>query len=173
MAKAQIKDVYPQFMFLTVTMSAADTLTFGQVAIGASIFEYAGLIVNRIEYSFSRASWHELNAETDVMWGAICGSDSITDLDLDNPQVYDQIEVFPNISGTPANMIDEVQPVVHDFSSFEGGGLLLPAQDLYVGMSSSGFVAAGALSARVWYRVKALEAADYIELAQRLRVLST
>ncbi len=155
-------------------MSAANTLTFGEIAVGVSIFDYAGFILERVEYKLNRASYSEVNSAVDEAHVAICGSNSVADIyDTGNPQVYDMVGWEPITAGTPASLIMEHAPIIHDFSSLEGGGLLVPAQNIYIAMQTAGFAAAGTATVRVYYRIIALQANDYLELAQRLRVLST
>ena len=167
------KDLFDQFLSMTVTMSGIDTITFGQVAIGMSIFDYAALIISRIEYVVGRTTWAELSVNTDEFQMAITGSNTIGDLGSNRPEVYDYMIIDAHQVGTPGNYMVFPQPLIHDFSTMKGGGLLVPAQDLYLGLDSLGFAAAGSGLARVYFTVKALGAADFIELVQRLRVLST
>ena len=53
---AKQKDVFDQFMVFSVTQSGVDALTFGEIALGMSIFDYAALIISRIEYVPSRSA---------------------------------------------------------------------------------------------------------------------
>lgn len=167
-------DKFDQIMGLSVTMSAANTLTFSRVAIGITLFDYAAFIISRIEYQINRASATEIQANTDSATMAITGSSSVADIvDLTNPAVYDSITLTPIAAGAPANFQLMRQPLVKDFSAHEGGGLIVPAQDIFLAMVTSGFGPAGVATARVYYRVMKLAAADYLELAQRQRVLTT
>ena len=167
------KDLFDQFMSMSVTMSGVNTLTFGEVAIGMSIFDYAAFIISRVEYVIDRAMWAEFATNADELQMAICGSDSIGDLGLARPEVYDHLTVDCNNAGTPATLSVHVQPAIHDFTGMKGGGLLVPAQNIYLGIDTVGFAAAGVGHARVYFTVKPLAAPDFIELTQRLRVLST
>jgi len=173
MSKMTIRDQYPQHMRLQVTQSAADTLTFSQVNLGIALFDYAGLIINRIEYFYSRAIFSELTTNADYVQAGITGADTIDDLGIVRPQVYDVSTIFTYISGTPAVSSPWASPIVKDFSQFPGGGQLVPAQDVYIGMDSSGMSAVYACDVRLWYQIIQLKAEDYLELAQRLRVIST
>jgi hypothetical protein len=176
MAKTSvIADKYPQFMTLGTLMSAANTLTFGRVSVGVSIFDYAAFLLNRIEYYFNPATLQELVGDSDSLSAAITGSDGIADLNLTRPEVYDNFQLCVNIGDILITTMNGMyaQPWIHDFTNMPGGGILVPAQDIYLGMTSSGFVTAGQAAARVYYQVVPLKAEDYIELAQRLRVLST
>ena len=169
---AKIKDIFAQFFYMAVTQSAANTLTFAQLGIGVSLFDYAGLLLHRIEYSPTRATLQNVVAATDELTVAITGSDKIASLTADQPEVYDRITY--NVSEvTAVGVYPNQQPVVHNFSELPGGGILVPAQNLYIACESTGFAAAGVVEARIYYTVKELVATDYLELVQRLRVLST
>jgi len=167
------KDKYDQFMFLSVEMSAANTLTFGEVGIGGAVFEYAALVFSRIEYYPSYGVYSELTANADTVDFALTGSDGLADLSIDKPQVYDRASINVNVSGAPAvsNLVN--LPIIHDFTQMSGGGIMVPAQTLYVGMVSAGFAAAHTVSVRAYYRIEKLVAADFVELVQRYRILST
>jgi len=173
MAKAKMQDQFDQFMVFDTTQSAADTLTFSQISLGLNIFSYGALILSRIEYSISRPSMVLISAEDDYLEVAITGSDTIDDLSIAKPEVYDRISVNIHHQGTPATAELVYKPIVKDFSTMNGGGLLVPAQDTYLGVDSGSLGTAATASARVYYRVIELDASDYIELAQRLRVLSS
>lgn len=170
---AKQKDIYPQFLDMSVTMSAANTLTFSGVSLGLSVFEYAALILNRIEFQPNKASWQELAAQADYIYLAVTGSNTLVNLNTDQPEVFDYIQIYHHTVGTAGNYTLPMNPIVHDFGDFPGGGMLVPASQFYLGMFTGGFAAAGGGSVRCWYRVITLQAADYLELAQRLRVLGT
>ena len=172
MAK-QSQDKFDQFMFLNVVQSAANTLTFGRLALGTSIFEFAALIISRIEYELNRGLFAELLASTDEARVALTGSNSIASLVGSQPQIYDTYVVSGSNVGTAATYISYPQPVIHDFTGLQGGGLLVPAQDMFVACESVGLTNPVTANIRVYFRILKLQAADFIELVQRLRVLTT
>jgi len=175
MASASIPgDKFDQILGFGVTMSAANTLTFGRIAVGVTIFDYAAFIISRVEFLISQASMNELVAGADILTVAITGSSSVSDIfDVTNPSVYTQKVIYGGAQGAAANFRRDFAPFVNDYSSMEGGGLIVPAQDIFIGAQTAGFAAAATVTARVYYRVMKLQAADYLELAQRLRVLTT
>ena len=167
------QDKFDQFMVFSITMSAANTLTFSTIALGMSLFQYAALVVSRIEYSVGRPTLIEMNDEVDFIELAITGSNTITSLPLSYPEVYDRISYNVTHGGTPASQQIIEKPIVKDFTGMKGGGLLVPAQDIYVGMYTEGLASAGTAGVRLYYTIQEMQASDYIELVQRLRVLST
>lgn len=170
---AKVTDKFPQFMYMSITQSAANTLTFGQVSLGMGLFDYAGLIIQRIEYRLAKAGFQELVANADEIDIAVTGSNTITAIGTEQPEVYDRIELYANLVGAAANVNNIKMPIVHDFTGYDAGGILVPAQDIFIAADSSGCVAAVYAQVRLWYKVIKLTAADFIELVQRLRVLST
>ena len=170
---AKMKDSYDQFMYLNVTMSAANTLTFSEVSLGLSLFDYAGLIISRIEYFPDDATIEELAAANDSFRIALTSSNSITSLSQNQPQLYDLVQYAVNTTGTAGNLQQYETPLVHDFTGMSGGGILVPAQNMYIAADSDSLTSAGIASMRVYFRVLQLQAADFVELVQRLRVLST
>lgn len=169
----KLKDDFEQFMYLNVTMSAADTLTFSEVSLGLSLFDYAGLVIARIEYFPDKASVGEIVGANDAFRIALTGSNSLTSLSQNQPQVYDLLQISANPTGTPGNFEMYDTPYIHDFTGLGGGGILVPAQNMYIAADTDNFTAAGIASMRVYFRVKQLQAGDFVELVQRLRVLST
>lgn len=172
---AKQSDKFTQFLYLSVDQAATNTIAFSQLSLGLSFFDYAGLIITRIEYDVALGALTYLTANADELFVGLTGSDSIDDLTPNRPEVYDLMRLKVLVSGTPATAGWMKFPIVHDFSAHPGGGILVPAQDLYLGIDSAGFgnYTNVSASARVWYMVTKLAAADYLEIAQRLRVLST
>lgn len=166
-------DKYDQFMTLAVQMSAANTLTFSRVGVGVSIFDYAAFIISRIEYHLAATGLDPYDDSADSAEVALTGNDQITTLSVEQPEVYDALVFGVRANAAPATSEFVYFPVVHDFSTLSGGGLIVPAQDMYVGMTTTGLAAAAYARLRVYYRILALQAADYIELVQRLRVIRT
>lgn len=169
------KDLWAQFIKMSATCSAANTLTFSQVSIGGAFFEYAGFVLHRAEYTFNAGPLDQMTATQDNVQAAITGSDNIASLDLSYSELYDLVILNKIDAGAAANNTTFVfqKPIVHDFTGFPGGGMLVPAQDIFLGVDSSGLAGAAGVTARLWYTIKQLNAQDYFELVQRLRVLTT
>lgn len=175
MAKASgsMSDKFPQFMSLNVVQTAANTLTFAKLSVGVSIFDYSAFIINRIEYHIPVGTFDLVVADADSLEMGITGSGTIADLATSQSQVYDSAILVASEQGASANFIVQTLPIIHDFSSLPGGGLLVPTGDMWAACDSAGLTGAASFTARVYYQIMALKAEDYIELAQRLRVLTT
>lgn len=172
MAKAK-KDRFVQLMKLQTDMSAANAITFDGISLGTPLFEYAGILLERIDYFPGVSSYGEMQTLADVFDMAVCGSDNLADFDIGQPEIFDRLRLAVSLTGAPADYQIAEWPIVHDFSSMSGGGLLVPAQEIYLGVDSAGFVGAGGGNVRIYYTWIEMVAADYLELVQRLRILST
>lgn len=173
MATRSKKDMFTQVIKLETTMSAANTITYAGITLGTPLFDFAGIVISRIEYFPGVASIQAIIGASDVFDMAITGSDSLTDFDIGQPEVFDRLRLSLHAVGTAASGNMYIMPNVHDFSNLAGGGLLVPAQEIYLGIDSADFVAAGAGNVRIYYTWHEMQAADYLELVQRLRILST
>jgi len=172
---AKKKDEYPQFMRLSVTQSAANSTTFSQLSLGLTMFEYAGIVINKIEYTISKATLALMTADQDSIDVAVTGSNSLTSLANNQPEVYDSLNLQRQDLGAASFVGPGLLkfPWQHDFAGWPGGGMLVPAQDLYLAMGSAGLGSAGTAYIRLWFRMISLSSADYLEIVQRLRVLQT
>lgn len=166
---AKTTDLYVNVITGHVTMSAANTLTFAEVQVGFNLFQKVGLVIHRLDYIPVRATIAELTTGADQVAMALVSSDTITGLSMNNPEVYDNVYVQANNSGTAANFVDFVKPIQHDFTGFPGGGLLIPPSPLYVAMTSDGLSSAGEMRVRLSFTIKQLRDADYLDLLQTRR----
>lgn len=174
MGKVSAKDVYAQRMYLEVTTvaGAENDLTWARVNVGMAIFEYAAFILHRVEFDMPRGAFQELIAATDEVQLAVSGSNSLTSISARFPQIYALFRASAWIS-TAVSSLPFIRPWPKDFTGLPGGGLIIPAQDVFFGVDCDGFASTYTFSCAVDYSVKQLQAADYLELAQSYRVLST
>ena len=167
------KDDFAQRMYLEVSLT--DTaITFSRVNVGLSIFDYAAFIIHRTEWDWPRKVYDEMTDDAaDEVQLALTGSNSIAAISAAAAQVYDLIRLRVYVNGTPASANLELGPIIHDFTGLPGGGLIVPAQDLFFAGDVDGFSLAATYSCAVYYTIKAISAADYLELAQSYRVISS
>ena len=165
MAKMK-KDLFVNRAIQRVTMSAANTLTFQQVNFAVGAFQGVALLVHRLIYHVGYTAIDEILGADDLFMVAMTTSAQIADIRLTHIEVVDQWEMFAYISGTPANEIPTFNRIESDFTSLPGGGLILPANPIYIAMSSSGLVVAGTCDVEIMFTFRELSDADYIELIQ-------
>jgi hypothetical protein len=171
--KSQAKDKFANIAYLTVTESAAGTLTFEQLQMATMMMDakYA-VLIHRAEFYFG--AYSSLNSTGDKVTFGLTVTDRVTDLaDLSQPEI-----LFFNVTerldfGTAANGNLLVKPSQVDFTSLPGGGLLVPADRLYLGIQSSGAAAAMQVKMRLYYTVMGVSVEDYWDLVEARRIMTT
>jgi len=162
------KDVFVNRALVGMTMSAANTVTFEQIRFGVGLFQGVALLLHRISYYLEHASWAELVADSDYCSMGITVRDDLSSLTPTNLNLVDVVDMDTCIVGTVVGIDHVVRPIISDFSRMPGGGLLLPANPIYLAMSSAGFAAAGVCRAVLYFTFKQLADKDYLELLQTL-----
>lgn len=169
MAKA--KESYSQIGYLAVTESAANTLTFNGLSVFSNVLGQKGMIIHRADYAISSTTLGVLAASQDGFQVGLAGSDALTTIALDDPEVYDYVFLSRRDYGTAASALILQFPIKRDFTQLPGGGLLVPADRLYGYFEGVNLSNPGGVTIRFWYTIIDLSAADYLELAQSMRVL--
>lgn len=147
-----------------IIMSAANTLTFQQIRFASGIFEGVALILNRILWNPTSTSLREIVAATDTLIMALTTRNDLTTLVPSNLSVLAQKEVV----GLGAAVESKEIPFITDYSTLPGGGLLIPANPLYIGADSGGFVNPATINITLEYQWKKLSKDESIELLQTL-----
>lgn len=171
--KKKAADQFANIAYLSVTESAANTLTFAQLQMATMMMDakYA-LIIHRAEWFIGDLA--SLNSSTDRINIALTLTDRITDIgDQSQPEVlfYQRIARFDLGAAATGNFVDF--PKSRDFTNLPGTGILVPADRLYIGIQGAGAAAAMQVNMRLYYTVKELETADYWDLIEARRVMTT
>jgi len=157
-------DRYANVGYGTVTESAANTLTFSEINTNVSIFDRVAWVIQRIEWYFPAATRALLLAADDLLEMALCSSDKITTLGLNNPSVIDVYrfqfgDVVPGM------------PIIRDWSMLPGGGKIITPKPLFVGGKGTSIAGAGTYQCRFLFTVVELSDADALELLHAYRVV--
>lgn len=166
-AKVKV-DQYANRAFISITMSAANTLTFEQIRFGVGLFQGIALVLHRIEWHPGVASLQEVVAAADIMKLAVTNRDDLTSIAAQSQNVLVRKVLSIRLVGAIVSMLSDEIPYVSDFSDLPGGGLIIPPNPLFLAMDTAGFAAAGTLEVVMYYTFKALSDADYLELIQSL-----
>lgn len=161
-------DVFVNTAFAQVTESAATTLTYSQVQTGISLFDKIAWKIERIEWYWGNPGG-QLVSNADYMQAALTVSNKMTGLSLDDPAVIDMMEWHVNQQGTAASSQLFTLPFIRDFTDLSGGGLLMPANPVFLAAQGVSIAAAQTISARIRYTMVELKDAEYIELVQNFR----
>lgn len=165
------KEKWSQIAYINVLESAPATLTFAGLSVFSNILSNQAMIIHRAEYTFRNTDFTALTADQDQMIFGICGSNTIETIVMDNPEVYDYNDLVSKEEGTPEWAALIVQPKIKEWTGLPGHGLLVPADRLFAYVKGISIGSALELTVRVFFSLEELAAADYLELAQAMRVL--
>jgi len=160
---------------ISVTESAANTLTYKKLESGISTLEKIAWRVHMIAYEFIGALLSSIfGTNADALDIALTASNAVTDLqDLSNPSILDHMFIRRIDLGTAASGHFYFQPVTKDFSALPGGGLLVPAAPLFLGAKGTGLEGAATARVRVYYSPEDLKADDFWQLLEMYRMISS
>jgi len=166
-------DTYANIAAIQVAETVADSIAFAKFAFPFSIMDKMALIISRIEYIFS--SLTPLNGGGDYVIMGLCVSNSSgIDLTVPNdPQIVDTIRVDRYDFGAAASALFRDSPVVKDFSSLPGGGLLVAPNPLYAAIDSGGANAVMGGWLRAYYTYMELSTDEYWQLVESRRIISS
>jgi len=166
-------DFFANIAYLEVVESAANTLTFAQLQLATTLMsEKMALIIHRLEYYFVDLA--SFNSTGDFLQIALTVSNTITSLtDMSQPEILTFNRIARLDLGAAATGRLIMQPYEKDFTSLPGGGILVPADRMYLGIQGSGMAAACTARMRLYYTVKALTKEDFWDLIEARRIMST
>jgi hypothetical protein len=165
-------DVFSQYLAITVTESAADTLTFQKVETGGFLFERRAMVIHRIAYAPSVTTLGLLDAAADRLEMGLSLSNSLTTIPWTDPNILDLLQIGVVDFGTAASGAISRTPWVTDLSMLPGGGIIVPAYPLYGFVRGTSLGTAAVVVLRAYYTVKELEPTEFVELVEALRVIS-
>lgn len=173
MATATKGDQFANYAIISVTESAANTLTFKKLETGISITEKVAWILSRVEYfvtPINSTQWAQ--ADDGIDWG-LSLSNAFTTPGLAENTIIDLNFVARKDFGTAASAILLHGPWVKDFSQLPGGGILVPPTPLYLFAKGATAAAAHTVVARIHYTTLQLAIDQYWELVESRRVLES
>jgi len=165
------KESFSQIAFMTVTESAANTLTFAGLSVFSNVLAQKGMLIHRVQYTVTAADYGYFNSTGDALQMGLAGSDGLASVSLQDPEVYDEARIYRIDVGAAAQGVFVEAPIIHDFNPLPGGGKLVPADRLYVYALGTGLATPSTINCRVDYTLLDMAPADYLELAQAMRVL--
>jgi hypothetical protein len=171
MATAVKKDQYAQIGYLEATETAANTLTFANLSVFSNVMSNQAMILHRVEYYLPIATLQLLTAASDRIRFGLAGSDSMTTPTIDDAEVYNYQEECYLALGTPGTGIIRPMVVETSFNELPGGGLIVPADRIFLFVMGQSLGSAASIQCRWYFTLKQLGASDYLELAQSMRVL--
>jgi len=171
-AKKSVLDTYANMAAVTATPSVADEFAATKFAFPFSIMDKIGLLVSRIEYFLNAIG--SLNSATDYIYTGLASAATLVDPgEPSDSLIIDSIRVIRTDLGAAASGVLVDFPLVRDFSTLPGGGLLVAPAPLYLWTKSSGAAAVMPVQCRLWYTYMELAADEYWQLVESRRVISS
>lgn len=171
-SKKSAVDNYANIAAVTAIPSAADAFKSVKFAFPFSIMDKMGLLLSRIEYFIDAFGY--LNSANDYVYAGLSTASSLTSIsDPADPMIVDSIRLIRVDYGTAASG-DLVQtPIIRDFSTLPGGGLLVAPNPLYFWTQTNGASGVISCQCRLWYTYMELSTDDYWQLVESRRVISS
>lgn len=170
-------DVFANIATISVTETAANTLTYKKLETGISITEKTAWLINRVAYFFGVATPSYFNASLDNLYFGLSVSNMFTTMASlsvqADPAVLDYNCIERVDYGTAASGLIIQQPVFRDFSTMPGGGIIVPPTPLYAYAQGESLTTAVTVLARLYFTTIALTVDQYWELVEARRVISS
>lgn len=156
-------DQFANVAFGDVLMSAANTLTFEQIQMAVGLFQGIAMVIHRVLWLPTATSVRELVAATDTLTLAITTTNRLSSIsDITDPAII----AYLSLVGIGANTEPIKLPLESDFTSLPGGGKIVAANPLYIGMNTAGAAAASRTRCQLDFTFLTLADRDYLELLQ-------
>lgn len=173
MAKSgKATDKFSNIAAVSITEAVAGTIAYSKFNFPFSIMDKVGLIINRLEYWFG--ALNQLNTANDSVTMALIAGNTIADISLQtDPILLDSMRLVRVDIGTAASGFFERNPIVKDFASLPGGGILVAPSPLSVAIQSSG--AGGVMTGifKMFYTYVELSTEEYWELVESRRIITS
>lgn len=169
--RAGTPDKYANKFYGSVVESAANTLTFDEIPTNIDIFSKAAWVLERLEWFIDQTYINYIGVADDKIQCALTASENISTLALSEPALIDLFELSVYVFGTPATAELVFQPFQRDFTSMNGGGLLVSPRPLFLAVKGTSLANPVTVSCRGYYRQLVLTPAEYLDLVDFYRLL--
>jgi len=170
------EDMFSSTAFLSVLESAANTLTFAKLEI-ANALQLGGqklaFILHAIEYLHDIGNYALFNATADTLTFGLSVSNAFATPGLAYSEIVDFNMLTRVDVGAAASGGWRDAPNIKDFSQYPGGGLILPADRLYIFLAGTSLTGAARVYARIHYTTQELSADQYWQLVEQRHLLTT
>jgi len=162
---------YVNLIAVQTVQTVINTYVRTELQIGLNMFDKYGFLIQRLEYDIGVNVLEQLTTVADnVVVGLVSASSvAATNFTMVNPDVLDIVILCPVVDAAPASRSIQRMPVVHDFSTLKGGGLLVPPRPLYAALYTTGFAHTVGIFTRVYFTLVPLSDSDYLELLETRR----
>lgn len=154
---------------ISVTEATANTLAFAKISSGIQPLEKIGWVLQKL--IFETTAVPLMNGTGDAVTFGLTVSNQLTSLVNTDPAVVYKRTLQRLDFGTAASAIVYDNYWEVDFSSLQGGGLLVLPNPLYLAAQGTGLSAASTTIMRALFYPIAMSPEDYFNLVQNRQVL--
>jgi len=162
--KKKNADLYVNRAYANLVLSAANTQTFEQIRWATGLFSGIALKLVEVQYHLTYGTLGELVADGDKLAFGICSRNDLDSMDPEDQSIYDAH--FIDVPGT--NVEPYHSPIVKSFANLSQGGMLIPANPLYVGANSYGFTDPAEINVVIFYQFIQLSPQESLEVLQTI-----
>lgn len=157
------EDRYANRLGISVTESAAGTLSFQELVTGVGFQTKKGMLIDEISYFIPQSTLALLLAEADLVRFGITSSTGVTDLeDVTDSRILHSGQLTIRGFGTPANAIAFLNPIVFQFFP----SIIHAHIRIFLGIQSASIASAATIRTRVLWRFVDLTDREIAELVQ-------
>lgn len=170
-AAGSVVDRFGNYYKVSVSTSAADTLTFQEWPTGYSIKDGYGFIIHKIKYRVSTVYLAMFTTDLDYLIAGVCTNNLALTAALLRPGVSDSIIDTLVISKrllTDVGFVYTDEDHIHDFTNEPGGGKLVAPKPLYLVVHSFGLSQVIAVQFDITYTMVKLSEPLYRELYESM-----
>jgi hypothetical protein len=161
------KDTYANMAVITVTEPAANTLTFSKLETGINLGSNIAWLINRIEYFLPPIDYSVFNTVLDAFDCGLAQSNKFSTINVNDASIIDIVHLRKNGgTATVDGVVFQMLPLVKDFSTLPGGGLIVVPNPIYGFSVGCGLAAATTTKLKVYYTQMEIKDADFYELFQ-------
>ena len=165
-------DKFANIAYLYVAATSNDVLATARLDMANNLLsEKAAIIISRADVFIGNVG--AINAAGESISVALQLTDRLTTISLADPETLFTTGVIRYDAGTAGTGNLWISPIVLDFSNLPGGGILVPADRLYIAVKSENLAALANAAMRIYYTVVPLAPADYWELIEARRIMTT
>lgn len=166
------QDIFVNKVYVSVTESAANTLTFQKIETGYGSLQKTAWIIQRIEYFFPLGQALSLVLDnSDAIDLALCTSNLITSINLASASIIDLMEI-QETQKSSVGFERYFLPIARNFADLPGGGLLVLPYPLYLAVKGTSLASPVSASCRISFIEKDIGDKDWMELVQQQCLLT-
>ena len=171
------KDIFANRFAVQVIAINDGEPAFTEVPTYTSAFSKEAFILHRIEYHFKYSDLDLVVAADDEINAGITTSNKVTAIDSNSmdekdPCLIDVVRITAALRGAAANMSFIHGPIISDFTSLPGGGIIVPSRPLFGCAEGKNIVANVTCRIRGYFTRIELKADEFLELVDAYRMIA-